>query len=43
MKTAIVRGMDPAEYHSHPAPSWSSVKAMLDCPAAYVYRRDNPP
>ena len=43
MKTAIVRGMDPAEYHNHPAPSWSSVKAMLDCPAAYRHRRDNPP
>lgn len=42
MQPTIIRGMDPVEYHSHPAPSWSTVKAMLDCPAAYLHRRNTP-
>jgi hypothetical protein len=31
------------DYHDDPRPSWSTVKYMLDCPAAYRWRRDNPP
>lgn len=40
--TGIYPTMPEHEYHAHPALSHSGARLLLDCPARYVWRRDNP-
>lgn len=41
-QAGIYPTMPEAEYHAHPALSHSGARLLLECPARYAWRRDNP-